>query len=165
MKTKFYSLLVLLSFILVGCTRETIVENDAPRIEVFEVVTSFNPSNNFSRLVTFNPPLFSSDVVLVYMQWDQFNGNPVWRLVPQTVQLPAGDIQYNYDNTNLDVNIFMSSADIDLLTLGQEWTNNQRFRIVILPGYFVQQMRTDISDYDQLMKRIQKQFQVNTTIL
>ena len=34
--------------------------------EVFEVTTSFGPNNNYSRIVTFNPPIYSSDMVLVY---------------------------------------------------------------------------------------------------
>ena len=108
----------------------------------------------------FNPPLFTSDVVLVYIQWDQFNRNPVWRLVPQTVQLPLGDIQYNFDYTRFDANIFMSSADINLNTLGTEWTNNQRFRIVILPGFFVQQMRLDYSNYNDVISKLNSNFNV-----
>lgn len=160
MKAKIYSLLGIFIFLFIGCTKETIVENDAPQIEVFEVVTNFNATNNFSRLVPFNPPLFTSDVVLVYIQWDQFNGNPVWRLVPQTVQLPLGDIQYNFDYTRFDANIFMSSADINLNTLGTEWTNNQRFRIVILPGFFVQQMRLDYSNYNDVISKLNSNFNV-----
>jgi hypothetical protein len=35
-------------------------------MKFFEVTTSFNSSNNYGRLVTFNPPIYSSDVVLVY---------------------------------------------------------------------------------------------------
>ena len=33
--------------------------------EVFEVTTSFGPSNSYSRLVTFDPPIYNSDVILV----------------------------------------------------------------------------------------------------
>jgi hypothetical protein len=35
----------------------------AQRTEVFEVTTSFNSNNNYSSLVEFNPPIYSSDAV------------------------------------------------------------------------------------------------------
>lgn len=104
--------------------------------EVFEVTRSFGPSNNYSSLVPLDPAILNSDVVLVYMLWDTDNGTPIWRLVPQTVQLEEGDLQYNYDFTRFDVNLFLSSMDFNLNILGSQWTQNQRFRIVLLPGYF-----------------------------
>jgi hypothetical protein len=45
--------------------------------EVFEVTTSI-PTNNFSRLATFNPPIYSSDVVLTYrLSGSNYQGD-VW---------------------------------------------------------------------------------------
>jgi len=72
--------------------------------------------------------VFESDVVLVYILWDQTedgNGDPVdiWRLLPQTRILDQGLLQYNYDHTFLDVSIFLES-DFDLSILpAPDWTD------------------------------------------
>lgn len=104
--------------------------------EVFEVTTSFNSNNNYSRLVAFTPPIFSSDVVLVYHLYDTVNGEDVWRLMPQTYYFSdGGELDYNFDYTRNNVNIFLS-ANFSLNTLPSSWTQNQTFRIVIIPANF-----------------------------
>lgn len=118
--------------------------------EVFEVTRSFAPGNNYSSLITLNPPILDSDIVLVYLLWDVDNGTPIWRQMPQTVQLDEGDLQYNFDFTRFDVNLFLSSADFPLTILGPQWTQNQTFRIVLIPGYFGS-ARVDFSDYNAVM--------------
>lgn len=128
---------------------ENNVDNDTIS-EVFEVTTTFTPQNNYSRLITLNPPISASDVVLVYIQWETNGSTPVWRLVPQTVQLNEGDLQYNYDFTRFDIRLFLSSLDFNLNILGAQWTNNQKFRVVIIPGYFSN--RLDYSDYNKVMQ-------------
>ena len=137
-----------------GCTVEENngYDNDTYS-KVFEVTRSFSPQNDFSNLVTFNPPIFASDVVLVYVLWDvQNDGTPVWRLMPQTVQLFEGDLQYNYDFTRFDVNLFLRSLDFPLTILGPEWTQNQTFRIVLVPASFGGKM--DYSNYDNVMQKL-----------
>lgn len=104
--------------------------------EVFEVTTSFNSNNNYSRLVAFTPPIFSSDVVLVYHLYDTVNGEDVWKLMPQTYYFSdGGELDYNFDYTRNNVNIFLS-ANFSLNTLPSSWTQNQTFRIVIIPANF-----------------------------
>lgn len=121
--------------------------------EVFEVTRSFAPNNNYSSLITLNPPILDSDVVLVYLLWEVDNGTPIWRQMPQTVQLNEGDLQYNFDFTPFDVNLFLSSADFPLTILGPQWTQNQTFRIVLIPGYFGS-ARVDFSDYNAVMNML-----------
>ncbi|MBN9282863.1 MULTISPECIES: hypothetical protein [Flavobacterium] len=122
--------------------------------EVFEVTRSFNAGNNFGSIVPLNPQIYASDVVLVYLLWDTVNPTtPIWRLMPQTVQLSEGDLLYNFDFTRSDVNIFLSSADLDLNMLAPQWTQNQTFRIVIVPGYFSKNAQpVDYSDYNAVIK-------------
>ena len=122
--------------------------------EVFEVNSSFGPSNNYSSLISLNPPILMSDVVLVYLLWEVDNGTPIWRQMPQTVQLDEGDLQYNFDFTRFDVNLFLSSADFPLTILGPQWTQNQTFRIVLIPGYFGS-ARVDFSDYHAVMNMLE----------
>ena len=111
------------------------VDNDTIS-EVFEVTTSFNSNNNYSRLVTFNPPIYSSDVVLVYHLYDTVNGQDVWKLMPQTYYFSdGGELDFNFDYTRYNVNIFLS-ANFSLSTLPSSWTQDQTFRIVIIPANF-----------------------------
>ena len=121
--------------------------------EVFEVTTSFSTSNNFAKLVTLNPAILNSDMVLVYRLFDVVNGADVWRSLPQTVYLTQGDLDYNFDFTKYDVNIFLDS-NFDLTTLSPSWAQNQVFRIVIIPGYLSNKKRKtiDFNDYNALVK-------------
>lgn len=82
--------------------------------------------------------VFETDVVLVYILWDQTeDGNgelvDIWRLMPQTRILDQGLLQYNFDYTFFDVTMFLE-ADFDLATLPAGDTDNQVFRIAILPA-------------------------------
>jgi hypothetical protein len=130
------------------------LNGNAFEAEVFEVTRNLNASSNFSAFVPLNPSILPADVVLTYVLWEVDNGLPIWRLLPQTVQLDEGDLQYNYDFTRFDVNIFLSSADFPLTILGPQWTQNQTFRIVLIPGFFAS-AKMDYSNYDQVMLNLQ----------
>ncbi|MCF6141589.1 hypothetical protein L1S34_09860 [Flavobacterium sp. K77] len=111
-------------------------ETDAPRTEVFEVNTSFNRLNNYERRVVFDPPIYSSDTVLVYHLYDVVNGQDVWKLMPQTYYFSGGDeLDFNFDYTRSYVDIYLT-ANFDLNTLSPDWTQNQTFKIVIIPDGF-----------------------------
>ncbi|MGO4905868.1 hypothetical protein [Flavobacterium sp. W20_MBD1_R3] len=110
--------------------------DNGPRTEVYEVTTSFNSNNNYSSLVTFDPPIYSSDSVLVYHLYDVVNGQDVWKLMPQTYYFnDGGELDFNFDYSRFNVKIFLS-ANFNLNTLESSWTQNQTFRIVIVPASF-----------------------------
>ena len=89
---------------------------------------NFN-SPNFDVIVNFDQ-IYSDEVLLVYRLWD----NNTWRLLPQTIIFDDGsNLVYNYDFTQNDVSIFLESSS-DLNTLGNEHTQNQEFRVVIVPA-------------------------------
>jgi hypothetical protein len=119
--------------------------------EVFEVFADFTTTNNFSTLVNLNPTILSSDMILVYRRFDIYNGADVWRLIPQTVYLSQGNLDYNYDFTKNDINIFLD-ADFDLRILPVAYSQNQLFRIVIIPGYFSSRSNIDFKDYHEVIK-------------
>lgn len=140
-------------FVLQGCEGPQGPPGYSVEAEVFEVTRSFGTNNNYSSLIALNPPILDSDVVLVYLLWDVDGNTPIWRLMPQTVQLDEGDLQYNFDFTRFDVNLFLSSADFPLTILGPQWTQNQTFRIVLIPGYFGS-ARVDFNDYNAVMNML-----------
>ena len=132
--------------------------------EVFEVTASFSASNNFESLVTLNPAILNSDMVLVYRLFDVVNGADVWRSLPQTVYLPQGELDYNFDFTKYDINIFLDS-NFDLTTLSASWAQSQVFRVVIIPGYLTNRnsKAIDFNDYNAVVKAFNiKENQIKT---
>ena len=158
MKTKITLIVALLSIIMLqSCTvREEVAapnyqDNDTISA-VKEVTVSFTNGNDYSRLITFNRPLFNSDMVLVYHLYDVVNGNDVWRQMPQTYYLGAtGELGYNFDFTKVDVNIFLE-ANFNLNSLAPSWTQNQTFRIVIVPANFAGKTSINHANYNEVIK-------------
>lgn len=110
--------------------------------QVYDIVGDFTPGNGYTLFSVFSEDapsveVFETDVVLVYILWEQVDDPTgpidVWRLLPQTRLLDQGILQYNYDHTFLDVSIFLE-ADFNLGSLQPGDTNNQVFRIAILPA-------------------------------
>jgi hypothetical protein len=104
--------------------------------EVFEVTTSFNSANNFSKVVVLTPTIFASDLVLVYRLVNVFQGQDVWKLLPDTYYFNDGtrDFSYDFDFTISDVNIYMVGNNLE--TVADQFRLNQVLRIVIVPGSF-----------------------------
>ena len=77
----------------------------------------------------------------------------VWCQLPQTYFLNQGTLLYTFDHTFLDVNIFLD-ANFPLIDLASAWTQNQTFRIVIVPGYFSNRSATqvDFNDYNAVIQ-------------
>ena len=101
----------------------------------------FSASNDFSALLEFNEFGFEaleSDVALVYLLWDvdESTGDEIWRQLQQTLIIPEGILQYNYDFTRFDTSVFMD-ADFDLGVLGALDTDDWVVRVVVVPGEFV----------------------------
>lgn len=127
---------------------------------VFEIQDNFTSENNYELFFEFpeTVEVFSSDIVLVYILWEQYTDSygellDVWRLLPQTVFLEEGTLQYNYDYTYYDVLIFLDGT-IDFASLLPAETDNQVFRIVVLPADYAQSKSLDVSDYDAVMKTL-----------
>jgi hypothetical protein len=133
---------------------------------VFEIEDDFTSQNNYTLYFKFpsNITVYDTDVVLVYILWDvgeDNEGNPIdiWRLLPQTVVLRNENtgtdevLQYNYDYTFADVQVFLEGT-IDFNTLLPAETDDQVFRIVVFPADFITQKSLDVSDYNMMMKSL-----------
>ena len=104
--------------------------------EVFEVNTSFTSSNNFGKLITFNPRIYSSDVVLVYRLSGSNSHGDLWELLPETYYYNDGslDFGYKYDYTNTNLDVYMIGNN--LKTVSSDFRLNQVLRIVIVPANY-----------------------------
>lgn len=118
--------------------------------EVFEVDVDFTEANNYQEIFSFDPAIIESDVVLAFIQWDADGANPIWRALPQTVFFEEGVLMYNYDFTKNDFSLFLDGP-LDYGLLGPEWTDNQLFRVVVVPGDFASS-RIDWTDYEAVTK-------------
>lgn len=129
---------------------------------VFEIANvNFNPANEFSFLGNFydyipsNIEIFQSDVVLIYLNEGVASGNDIWSPLPQTFYFPSGGtVQYNFNHTDVDFEIYLQ-GNVDLFTLPPSFTQNQIFRIAILPAEFAMDPSIDITNYDSVISALQ----------
>ena len=87
-------------------------------------------------------------MTLVYIKWETVNGQAIWRLLPQTVQFAEGTLVYNFDFTRADVRFFLES-NLDLSLLNESYTQDQVFRVVVIPADNVDGM--DLSKLNDVM--------------
>lgn len=112
----------------------------------FEIAIDFTAGNNYEYFEPYGFTLYPYDMTLVYILWEVDNGQDVWRLVPQTVEFTDDTtLTYNYDFTRDDVRFFLDgTANFNLLD--PSWTQNQIFRVVVIPADNVgKQNFTDIN--------------------
>lgn len=114
----------------------------------FEIDVNFNSANNFSFVEPYGFDVFPTDVTLVYILWETSNGQDIWRLIPQNVIFPEGTLTYNFDFTQEDVRFFLDGT-IDFNILDPSYTQNQVFRVVVVPADNVGGI--DISDINLVM--------------
>src|SRR5690606_22504384 len=115
----------------------------------FEIDVTFNAANAYSHTENYGFEGLESDVTLVYVLWDTVNGKDVWRLMPQTVAFNDGNLIYNFDFTQTDVRFFLDGTT-NFGALASEWTNNQIFRVVVVPADNVDGV--DFSNLNEVMQ-------------
>ncbi len=119
---------------------------------VFEIEGDFTPIDDYTLFFEFpnDFEIYDTDVVFVYILWQHIDGLDIWRLMPQTVVLPEGVIQYNYDYTVLDVQVFLEFT-INENDLHEDETDGQVFRIAVLPADFMANKSFNENDYNSIL--------------
>lgn len=106
--------------------------------EVFELQNinfGYNAIDGYTIYQKFTPPIYSSDNVLIYRKSGTTSDNsPVWQLIPRTLYVTQGELDYDFDFSKDDFTIY-AGGNYNL-SLTPTLINNQTFRIVILPGSF-----------------------------
>ncbi len=133
---------------------------------IFEIQGDFTADNQYRLFFEFPKDfeIYDTDIVLVYILWEQTeNKTDVWRLLPQTVVLKDDEgtdvLQYNYDYTVADVQVFLEGTfDLSTLLPG-EW-QDQVFRIAVLPADFTSKKSVDIADFNSILNS--KEIKLNT---
>ena len=116
----------------------------------FEIAIDFNAGNNFEYIEAYGFDVYPFDVTLVYILWETVDDQDIWRLLPQSTTFEDDStLTYNYDFTQNDVRFFLDGTT-DFNTLEAVWTQNQIFRVVVVPADNVG--RIDYSDINTVMK-------------
>lgn len=124
--------------------------------EVFELQNvnfQLNQNNEYSIFRQLNPTILNSDVILIYRLAGTINPQtPIWQLIPRTLFLNEGELDYDFDFSAVDFTIY-AGGTYNLATTPQ-FINNQTFRIVIIPGYFSNRSlnQVDFEDYNSVIK-------------
>jgi hypothetical protein len=101
----------------------------------------------------------NTDVVLAYLLWDvvEIDGVPtdVWRALPQSLITENGLLQYNYDFTSFDAQLFLST-DFDKSLLEPIDTDDWIVRLVVVPGKFFnpdgKMENVNLDDYHEVIE-------------
>lgn len=127
--------------------------SDGLLAEVFEVTAQFNAGNDYTAAYNLNPSLYDGDVLMIYIRWDEYEGEPVWRALPAVHFIDQGIVQYYYDFTKQDF-IIRIGGDVNPATLGAAYLENQVFRCVIIPGSFLENI-DDVNNYNEVVHTLQ----------
>jgi len=122
--------------------------------DVFEIEVDFTTENNYEVLLELDPVIPEDYVVLVYLEWSYEDEISLWKLLPQTVYFEDSELQYNFDFTSFDINLFLDGT-VDFTTLSADYTHDQYFRIVLVPGRLAGG-RVDFSNYEAVMEMLGK---------
>lgn len=124
--------------------------------EVFELKNinfGYNDADGYTIYQTFGTQIYSSDNILIYRLSGTINSTtPIWQLIPRTLYLNQGELDYDYDFSKQDFTIY-AGGTFDL-ALAPQYIQNQTFRIVIIPGYFSgrSSKKVDKNDYNAVIK-------------
>lgn len=119
---------------------------------VYEIEGDFTSGNDYRFGYSFpGDGIYDTDVVLVYILWDVVDGLDIWRLCPQTVVVDEGVLQYNFDYTYVDVQVFLEFTVPESTLLPAE-TDNQVFRIAVVPADFAASKSVDVSDINSILQ-------------
>ena len=148
------------SFSTISCSDDRTEYQDYDTIgSVLDVRATFDASNNYSRTFTFNNPIPSTDMILVYKGGD----NGMWKLLPLTQYIGTTGNWVNYENhfSKNQVTIEANSNLAFTEPVLSSYLVDQRFRVLIIPANTVSKGNAvDYTNYNEVIKH----FNINKII-
>jgi hypothetical protein len=157
-------IVIALSF--VGCSyQESAIGPQGPQgptgysaeSEVFElrnVNFELDMNNEYSIYRQLNPQILLSDNILIYRMSGTINSQtPIWQLIPRTLYLPQGELDYDFDFSSVDFTIY-AGGNYNIAAT-PSYLFNQTFRIVVIPGYLSNKGSNntiDLENYNEVIK-------------
>ena len=119
--------------------------------EVFEYTNVNFLPNSYTVVLNYPHTIYSSDMVLVYRLSDVFQGEDVWKLLPETYYFNDGtlDFRYDYNFTRYDAEVYMEGYD--LAGLSSAVRLNQVLRVVVIPAAFGKNGNINYNDYKSVI--------------
>jgi hypothetical protein len=135
MKKIFLLLSVVGLFSFSSCSDDDTIVNNYFEAEVFEINNAnFGPEGGvYTSWYYLDPAIFPADMILVYRLAGVDAGRDVWELIPRTVFTDFGPVDFDFNFTTNDIQLVMAS-DVNLGSV-PNFTQNQVFRVVIIPGF------------------------------
>ena len=126
------------------------IDNDTIS-EVFEYTNVNFLPNSYTVVLNFPHTIYSSDMVLVYRLSDVFQGEDVWKLLPENYYFNDGtlDFRYDYNFTRYDAEVYMEGYD--LAGLSSAVRLNQVLRVVVIPAAFGKNGNINYNDYKSVI--------------
>lgn len=125
--------------------------------QVFELQNinfGFNATAGYTIYQTLSPNILNSDTILIYRLSGTINpSTPIWQLIPRTLFLTQGELDYDFDFSKQDFTIYAGGTYN--LALTPSYIQNQTFRIVVVPGYFSNKgKKLDTDNYQTVIKTL-----------
>lgn len=133
---------------------------------IFEINSDFryiNDSNLWTTdLITFDEftdfEVLETHIVVIYRldavgQLDDGSDVDEWSMLPQNFFTDDGTIQYVSNHTFVDTEIFID-GNYDLSNLNDDFTQDQVFRVAIIPADFYENASFKSSDINSVMKSL-----------
>ncbi|WP_109853092.1 hypothetical protein [Aquimarina sp. AU58] len=156
---KIFALLCLATFIFTSCSNDDDTDFDTIG-QTFEIdnVDFIAPEYAVNIPFPSGIEVFEADVVLVYRLENVVDGRDVWEPVPTPlIELDnGGKLTYRFNFTLNDVDILLDTPDINLI--GTNFTDDQVFRIVIVPSTFANNSKIDFSDFKAVQSALKLDF-------
>jgi len=161
---KIFTLLFVSIFLLTSCSSDDDNVDFDTIGQTLEFTTTFNSGNGFMERFIFDQNIFDSDVVLVFRLDGVDNGLDVWEPLPtasffffnDTTGAIEGFLNYRFNFTVGDVDVFLNTDAPGLA--GPEFTDNQTFRVVVVPSDFAQNTEVDLSNFNELSTALNLEF-------
>lgn len=128
---------------------------EAAAFEIEENMEFNSDLNRYDVLLQYpsDITLLPDDVVLIYRLEEVDNGLDVWRQLPQPFFSEQGLLYYNFDFTQENYGVFLEPEfDANLVTA--DLTENQVFRIVIIPANLGLSAKMDESNISSVMSAL-----------
>jgi len=163
---KIIALLCFSTLLITSCTSDDDTDFDTIG-STFEITRSFNPANNFTVevVVPDNVDVFDADVALVYIL-DPTRSTAqldVWEPLPRTFFFsPSGFAQFQFnvifdaEQSIASIEIFLESDDLG--ALAADITDNQVFRIVVVPSAFAENPPVDLNNLEAVKTALKLDF-------
>jgi len=123
--------------------------------ELVNVDFGQNAEDGYNISGTINPLLTDASTVLIYRLVGTIDAQtPVWQLIPVEISLTNNrNVYYDYDFSKEDYKIYVR-GNYDLETTAADFLDDQTFRLVFIPGSFINKSvnKPDYSDYYKVIK-------------